>query len=87
MSYTRDLSGREVGYLTVIERIPGKKKWLCRCKCGTLKEVSTQRLTGSAGRITKSCGCMSNDLRKETNKLNEFSPGRNIDGSYRTKPK
>ena len=52
-----DLTGRQFGELTVLERAENKgvrTQWLCRCSCGKLHCVSALDL--KRGRI-KSCGC------------------------------
>ena len=54
-----DLSGSTVGLWFVIKQLPdkvGKRyKYLCRCKCGTEKEVLSSTLQSKR---TKSCGCL-----------------------------
>ena len=45
--------GTRHGYLTVIGPISHEKRVLCRCDCGSEKEVSRFNL----GRSVKSCGC------------------------------
>lgn len=53
----KDLTGQKFGYWTVIKKMPNKKNriyWLCRCDCGTEREViSTQLICGKS----TSCGC------------------------------
>ena len=48
---------------TVIERTNndkrGRSRWICKCACGTLKEISGTTLTAG---ISKSCGCYARDL-------------------------
>lgn len=54
--------GQQYGRLTVVELAHSAKNgkwWRCRCSCGTLTEVTGNRL---ASGHTKSCGC----LRRET---------------------
>lgn len=54
----KDLTGKQYNYLTVIEKTEKRKRgavvWLCKCKCGNYKEVTSGEL--NAGRVT-SCGC------------------------------
>jgi len=54
--------GDRYGRLTIIapsdRRCNGKVYWLCRCDCGTEKEVQGQHLR--EGKI-KSCGCLSGE--------------------------
>jgi hypothetical protein len=58
-----NLVGKEFGYLTVIEKTDKRKNggvvWLCKCKCGNFKEVTTSDL--NAGRV-KSCGCYNKEI-------------------------
>ena len=52
-----DITGKQFGELTAIQRASNKGKktyWLCECSCGNLKEVQTTHLT--SGAVT-SCGC------------------------------
>lgn len=53
-----DLTGQVFGYLTAIECL-GKKNhnvaWLCKCKCGNTKIVSSNNLM--SGEV-QSCGCL-----------------------------
>lgn len=53
---TRDLTGRQFGRWTAIERVgqSGAAKWRCRCSCGTERVVAAKNLI--AGTST-SCGC------------------------------
>ena len=56
---TYDLVGRTFGKWTVLEKSPNRPKnghtrWICRCSCGTIREVDGGHLLG--GRST-SCGC------------------------------
>ena len=61
--------GLEFGLLTVLEMASGKNYWLCRCKCGTEKQVRGDHLkTGK----TISCGCERTRLASErAHKLHE----------------
>ncbi len=52
-----DLTGKVFGHLTVLRQAPsrgGKTYWLCKCDCGTEKEI---RGTSLSGGITTHCGC------------------------------
>ena len=52
-----NLIGQRFGLLTVIERRPSKKghsNWLCKCDCGTEKEILGTNL--KTGKVV-SCGC------------------------------
>ena len=53
-----DLTGTEVGLLTVIRRVGyenGKTTWLVRCRCGTERVLRQSALRGP--RASRSCGC------------------------------
>lgn len=59
--------GRRFSRLVVIARAGsqnGKRKWLCRCDCGTEKAIREDHLT-SKGSRTVSCGCYARE-RKTT---------------------
>lgn len=54
-----DLTGRTFNYWTVLSRVPSAKKnqvaiYLCRCKCGTEKQIRAPHLYYENSR---SCGC------------------------------
>ena len=56
-----DLTGQTFGKLKVIsfyKSIKGVKHWLCECKCGNTKIVSTSNLTS---KHVRSCGCLVKD--------------------------
>lgn len=53
-----DLSGQQFGYWTVIERDKSTikdVKWICQCKCGTIKSVPGKHLKSGD---SMSCGCL-----------------------------
>lgn len=58
----RDIAGRRFGRYVAISRIGTNKNnnvtWLCRCDCGTVKEVSLSSLNSGS---SKSCGCLRRD--------------------------
>jgi len=59
-----DITGQKVGRLTVLSDT-GKNSgshtiWLCRCDCGQLTEVRSDRLRSSH---TKSCGCLRKEIK------------------------
>lgn len=67
-----DLTGKRFGRLTVVRRISpvgSKVRWLCRCDCGTMKDVTAYELTSGK---TRSCGC----LQKESRHLRKVPNGR-----------
>lgn len=49
-----DLSGRIYGKWLVVGKSVNDAKWVCRCECGTIREIKRQGLV--SGR-TRSCGC------------------------------
>lgn len=59
----RDLTGRRIGRLTILERIKGTYPihWLCQCDCGTVRAYSINRLA----RI-RSCGCAPKGRRRSS---------------------
>ena len=67
-----DLTGRTFGRWMVIGRAPDRKDkhnrtliyWVCKCECGTLREVSEREL--KRGR-SKSCGCLKKELKEPEN--------------------
>jgi hypothetical protein len=56
-----DLTGHRYGRLVVLYYIQ-KRNWICRCDCGTIKQI----FSGNLGRSTNSCGCLS----RENSRLN-----------------
>lgn len=62
-----DLVGHRFGRLIVLSRSTTSAKWVCRCDCGNLVEVTTTHLkTGH----TKSCGCLQKDIASEVRGIN-----------------
>lgn len=61
---TQDLTGRQFGRWTVIERVdePGAAKWKCRCSCGTERVVAARNLISGA---STSCGCYTKERVRE----------------------
>lgn len=57
-----ELGGQTFGYWTVM-RYTGDKKWLCQCQCGKVREVRSGELRHGK---TKSCGCKTRELYKNT---------------------
>lgn len=62
----KDLTNKKFGYLKVlkISRTKYPKRWLCKCDCGTIKEISALALTRTYGN-TVSCGCYKLNILKE----------------------
>lgn len=70
------LEGKKFGEWTVLKHIKGKR-WLCKCSCGTEKEVLSDHLLSGA---TKSCGCKK--IKDLTNKkFGRLRPIKWIEGS------
>lgn len=69
-----DLTGKKFGSWTVEEYL-GHQKWLCKCECGTTKEVGGQSLRD--GKST-SCGCKRIDILREKGLFVKPRPLRDI---------
>ncbi len=54
-AHRKDLSGQKFGMLTVINYLPEKEKYHCRCECGTEIDVTQRYLKSSKN---PSCGCV-----------------------------
>lgn len=65
-----DLTGMKCGRWTVgtLVNKPGEATWLCKCECGTIREISGTSLRSGNSR---SCGC----LRKEVSARLQFKHG------------
>lgn len=65
MAQTKDLTGQKFGRWLVLHQAEHKKQgatlWLCRCECGTEKEVRHSSLTSGNSR---SCGCLHRDVTR-----------------------
>lgn len=66
MPKCKDLTGQCFNYLTVLEKTNKRRNgavvWLCRCKCGNLKEATSGDL--NAKRVT-SCGCYNQEKARK----------------------
>lgn len=64
------LIGRKFNSWTVIGKPQenSHRYLLCKCKCGTVRELFFYALTSGS---TKSCGCLSYKSKKRTNKRDE----------------
>ncbi len=64
MPALKDISGKTFGKLSVIERtqerVRGSVVWLCKCSCGTVVNVPSDRLVKGD---TRSCGCLLEEWR------------------------
>ena len=73
-----DLTGQRFGRLVVERRSERTGHWVCRCDCGTVKDVSTGNLRGG---YIKSCNC----IRREQLSAMRFKHGRgHEDYTYRS---
>lgn len=67
MDDKHDITGKVFNRLTALERAAnksnGKIMWVCRCKCGTVKEIRSDHPRSGA---CKSCGCLNTERIKET---------------------
>ena len=57
------LAGQKFGRWTVLE-YAGKKRWNCRCECGTERSVHGMRLRDGG---SQSCGCLQKELIAQRN--------------------
>lgn len=53
-----NLIGKRFGRWIVLSRSEEKRKWNCKCDCGTFRAVSEQNLSSG---FTTSCGCWKNE--------------------------
>ena len=63
MSRLIDITGKEFGRLVVLERVPGKARyvmWKCLCKCGN---YTTARGSHIRYGLIRSCGCLAQESR------------------------
>ena len=69
-----DLTGKTFGHWKVL-RYAGDHKWVCRCSCGTEREVYGGALTGG---YSKSCGCekYENSIRTMLERYGDMAPAR-----------
>lgn len=61
-----DYSGIKVNKLEILEFVKTKNNrsiWLCKCDCGTFKELPAYRVKNG---IIKSCGCIRNDKKPKS---------------------
>ena len=66
--------GARFGRLTVIAKAQSRNGavWLCRCDCGTEKEVKA----GNLRQNTRSCGCMAREMSAERRRAAAAPPAR-----------
>ena len=85
----KDITGQVFGRLTAIKRLDRqttKKEyyWLCKCQCGSYKEVIGRSLTNGN---TKSCGCLARELTsKRQSKAGLDLTGKRFDRLVAIKP-
>lgn len=76
MGRIKDLTGRRVGRLVVIERTGGIDKggsvlWRCQCDCGNEKIIASRNLSKQHHNV-RSCGCLQNEARRRN--LRNYGP-------------
>ncbi len=81
-----DLTGTRVGRWLVVRRLAnserGGTQWLCRCDCGTEREVGGIRLRDAS---SQSCGCLRADVSSSGNFKHGHSPsGRQPSPTYQS---
>jgi hypothetical protein len=70
----KNLTSKIFGRLTVVSRAEYKispsgyrtPKWICKCECGTTKEVRTSHLVSGS---TTSCGCLQKKVASDVHKI------------------
>lgn len=83
-----DLSNKDFGFLHVIEldieKSQNRRKniWKCRCKCGKITYVTTNKLVKH---ITKSCGCIIDDMNFKSKRGGLGVSFRKASGTYRAR--
>lgn len=62
-----DLTGKQFGRLTVLERDLSSKRtaWKCICECGNIKTIQKDHLLSGA---TLSCGCFQKEMASKANR-------------------
>jgi hypothetical protein len=73
-----NLKGQRFERLVVIDRAPSIKRstfWVCKCDCGTIKQVMTQSLRRG---LTRSCGCLN---REQARSLPDYNRTHGMCGS------
>lgn len=73
-AYT-DRTGERYGRLLVVSPAGTRdhtRVWLCRCDCGTLKEVTWKQIQQNHAR---SCGCLQREAREKSGGHNVLPPG------------
>lgn len=69
--FTKDLKGKIIGELTVLEMVPNTSpvKWLCECSCGKRVIRNSNSLLN---KTTLSCGCLAKKKRAEEQKFKHY---------------
>lgn len=74
MGKALDLVGEKYGRLTVLKKLPERKRkcvmWLCLCDCGNTDEVTTSEIRSGKH---LSCGCYQKERASETNSTHRNS--------------
>ena len=76
MSQTIEMTGQNYGLWTVLGRglqhNSGKAYWLCRCACGTVREVEGKSLRQG---ISRGCGCTRKENAAKASKASNTTHG------------
>ena len=72
INHYKDRIGQKFGRLTILEYHPNKRKssYLCKCDCGRIKEIKCEHIVQG---LTKSCGCLSRELKSQRSSGNKYS--------------
>lgn len=78
MSRLIDITGQRYGRLLVVNKVASQNRitnarWLCRCDCGNMTEVLGTTLRRGE---SKSCGCLSTELKRARAKTHGLSHSR-----------
>jgi hypothetical protein len=68
----KDLTGKTFTYWHVLQLAPARKTktmWLCKCRCGTIREVNSSELISEK---SKSCGCFLSEWIRKTKRLRPY---------------
>lgn len=72
INHYKDRIGQKFGRLTILEYHPNNRKssYLCKCECGLIKEIKCDHVVQG---LTKSCGCLSRELKSQRSLGNKYS--------------
>lgn len=85
MSAVKDISGQQFGMWQVLSpslrhSTSGKKYWLCRCECGTVRDVEGRSLRSG---ISKCCGCTRKEAAAQASRIANTKHGMRNTRLYR----